>query len=299
MQRWANMRGGLLMSLEARQAITSYIFLLPWLIGLALFVLYPLGYSLYMSFHRVRFTGEGMVMEPYAFSNFTYIFWGDNQFVPILMNVFKNSVVIIPVIIIFALFISILLNQRFPGRMFFRAIFFLPVIFGTGQVLSEIFFQNAGGMELAQQYDIATFIATRVPSFWATPILTVLNMFVLILWYSGVQILIFLSGLQTISKTVYEASRIDGATKWEMFWKITLPAMSPFIVLNIIYTVVDMFTLPLINPILQLIVANMQNPTLGYGYASAQGWVYFIVIFVFLAVVLGLSRRYVHYAGER
>ncbi|MDF2657729.1 MAG: transporter permease [Paenibacillus sp.] len=287
------------LSIETQQAISGYLFLIPWLVGLGLFVLFPLGFSLYMSFQKVRFTGDGMKFEYKGWENYSYAFLSDNTFVTALINIVKNTMLVIPIIVLFSLFVAILLNMKFRGRMSFRAIFFLPVIFSTGQVLSEIFNQKAGSLDMLNKYDIAGFVSANVPTFWADPILTVLNLFVVILWYSGVQILIYLAGLQTIGSSVYEASLIDGATAWEMFWKITLPALTPFILLNVIYTVVDMFTVPLLNPVLNMIVTNMSAPNLGYGYASAQGWIYFSVVFALLLVVLGLSRRFVHYSGER
>jgi ABC-type sugar transport system permease subunit len=111
-----------------------------------------------------------------------------------------------------------------------------------------------------------------------------MDSFVLVLWYSGVQILIFLAGRQTIPPSVYEASRIDGANPWETFWKITLPAMIPFILLNLIYTTVDLFTFPS-NPILT------QVNTTEYGRSSALAWIYFVIIFVFIGIILLLFSR--------
>ncbi|PYI55440.1 carbohydrate ABC transporter permease [Paenibacillus flagellatus] len=294
---WRKRRSRL--SIEAQQAISGYVFLVPWLVGLGLFVLFPLGFSLYMSFQKVRFTGEGMKFEFKGWENYSYAFLSDNTFVAALINILKNTLLVIPIIVLFSLFVAILLNMKFRGRMGFRAVFFLPVIFSTGQVLSEIFNQKAGSLDMLNKYDIAGFVSANVPTFWAEPILTVLNLFVVILWYSGVQILIYLAGLQTIGTSVYEASLIDGATPWEMFWKITLPALTPFILLNVVYTIVDMFTVPLLNPVLNMIVSNMTVANLGYGYASAQGWIYFSVVFVLILIVLGLSRKFVHYAGER
>lgn len=287
-------------SIERRTALGGYLFLLPWLAGLILFVIYPLLYSMYMSFHRVRFTGKGMVLEPLGWGNYTYIFLSDNVFVASILGVLKNSLFIIPIIVVFAFFVAILLNLKFPGRFFFRGIFFLPVIFGTGQVIMQVFgVAGAGKLELLERYNVAGAVADNLPQIWAEPVMSVLNAFVLILWYSGVQMLIFISGLQTIGTSVYEAAKIDGATPWETFWKITLPAMTPFIVLNLIYTIVDMFTLPLVNPIMDLILGNMSKPQLGYGYASAQGWVYFLFMFAMLLIVLFASRKWVYYAGKR
>ncbi|BBH18996.1 ABC transporter permease [Paenibacillus baekrokdamisoli] len=291
---------GRFINMERRTALGGYLFLLPWLIGLALFVIYPLMYSMYMSFHRVNFTGKGMVLKPIGWDNYTYAFFSDNVFIAAILSTLKSSLFIIPIIVVFAFFVAILLNLKFPGRFFFRGIFFLPVIFGTGQVIMQIFgVASAGRLEMLDRYNIVEFVTENLPMVWAEPVLSVLNSFVLILWYSGVQILIFISGLQTIGVSVYEAAKIDGATPWVTFWKITLPAMTPFILLNLIYTMVDMFTLPLVNPIMDMILGNMSNSQLGYGYASAQGWIYFIFMFAMLLLVLLVTRRLVYYAGKR
>ncbi|RAV19281.1 sugar ABC transporter permease [Paenibacillus contaminans] len=277
---------------EKRQALVGYLFLLPWLVGLCAFVLYPLGYSFFMSFHKVRITSDGLGMKPVGWDNYKYAFLQDNQFVLMFAAVLKETLMYIPIITVFALFVAVLLNFRFPGRMLFRAVFFLPVIFATGQVLTEIFNQGAGGLDILVKYDVASFIQYNLPKFWAEPLLNVLRAFVLILWYSGVQIIIFIAGLQTIGRTVYEAATIDGASPWETFWKITLPAISPFIVLNMLYTIVDLFTFPF-NPIVSWISWNMTNSGTGYGYASALGWIYFTAVFLLILVVLGVTKKFV------
>jgi ABC-type sugar transport system permease subunit len=283
-------------SIEMRDAITAYILLIPWLIGLGMFVLYPIIYSLYMSFMDVRVTGTGIVMKPIAWGNYKQAFLIDNEFTLLLANYLKECLLIIPIIVLFALFVSIILNLKFPGKGVFRAIFFLPVIFATGQVLTEIFSQGAAGLSILDQYNIRPYIEQNLPGIFAEPLLGVLNMFVLILWYSGVQVLIFLAGLQTIGRPVYEAAGIDGASPWEIFWKITLPAITPFILLNVIYTIVDMFTFPF-SPILELITHHMKYT--GYGYASAIGWIYFSIVFIIILLVMWLFWRISRYSRER
>ncbi|MDF2815009.1 MAG: transporter permease, partial [Paenibacillus sp.] len=164
------------------------------------------------------------------------------------------------------------------------AVFFLPVIFTTGQVLTEFISEGEGNLDFLARYYLTALIVTYVPAAWAEPIVRVLDSFVLILWYSGVQILIFLAGRQTIPPSVYEAARIDGANPWETFWKITLPAMMPFILLNLIYTTVDLFTFPG-NPILT------QVNTAEYGLSSALAWIYFVIIFIFLGLIYFMYSR--------
>ncbi|MCR2807044.1 carbohydrate ABC transporter permease [Paenibacillus soyae] len=269
---------------------TGLLFMLPWLIGFCSFVLVPVGWSLFMSFNKVQVSVGGFKYDYIGLENFRDAFLKDNEFPVQLITYFQQMLLMVPIIVLFALFISLMLNQRFPGRFLYRALFFLPVIFATGQVLSELFTQEVGEIPFIDQYNLEPLVAEYVGQQFAEPVMSVLGNAVLILWYSGVQILIFVAGFQTISPTIYEAVRIDGATPWDSFWKITLPATVPFISLNILYTIIDLFTFPL-NPVIAHIRENMFKVDTGYGYASALAWIYFAFIFVLIAIVLGLFGR--------
>lgn len=266
------------------------LFILPWILGFFIFVAYPLVYSLFMSFHRVKITGKGIQTTYVGTQYYRNILFVDggvlyNDLLPFL----RQSLIMIPIIIFFSLMIAIMLNQKFWGRGLFRALFFLPVIFATGQVMNNFLSQGQGQLDMVAQFELTSAISNYLPTSWAKPIISIMNSFVLILWYSGVQILIFLAGRQTITASVYEAARIDGANPWETFWKITLPAMTPFILLNTIYTIVDLFTFPT-NPIITKV------NTTDYGSSSALAWIYFIIIFVVLGLIMLLFARV---AGSR
>ncbi|WP_246608638.1 carbohydrate ABC transporter permease [Paenibacillus agaridevorans] len=269
---------------------TGYLFMLPWAIGFSAFVGFPVGWSLFNSFNNVRLTNDGFIYEWVGLENFRRVLTEDNIYPIQLLTYFQEMLLIIPLILIFSFFVSLLLNQRLPGRSLIRAIFFLPVIFATGQVLMELFGQGAGKLPFIAQYNLDGVIREFVGPRIAEPLLNVLSKAVIILWYSGVQILIFIAGYQTISRSVYEAIRIDGATPWESFWKITLPEMVPFIGLNAIFTVVDLFTFPF-NPVMYTVRDNMFRPQTGYGYASAQAWMYFLLILFLLGAVLWITYR--------
>ncbi|GBG09443.1 ABC transporter permease [Paenibacillus sp. MY03] len=269
---------------------TGYLFMLPWAIGFSAFVGFPVGWSLFNSFNNVRLTNDGFKYEWVGLENFRRVLTEDNIYPIQLLTYFQEMLLIIPLILIFSFFVSLLLNQRLPGRSLIRAIFFLPVIFATGQVLMELFGQGAGKLPFIAQYNLDGVIREFVGPRIAEPLLNVLSKAVIILWYSGVQILIFIAGYQTISRSVYEAIRIDGATPWESFWKITLPGMIPFIGLNAIFTVVDLFTFPF-NPVMYTVRDNMFRPQTGYGYASAQAWMYFLLILFLLGAVLWITYR--------
>ncbi|WP_409340808.1 carbohydrate ABC transporter permease [Paenibacillus sp. MBLB4367] len=265
--------------------IEGSIFIAPWILGFLIFMAFPLGYSLYMSFHQVRILGTGVESIPVGLKYYKYILLenGDilyNQLFPFL----RQALMMIPIILVFSLLVAIMLNQKFPGRSIFRSIFFLPVIFTTGQVVREFITQGEGDLGFLGRYNLTALVQQNLTGAWAAPIVAVMGSFVLILWYSGVQILIFLAGRQTIGSSVYEAARIDGATPWEVFWKITLPGMTPFILLNLIYTTVDLFTFPT-NPILT------QVSTSSYGQSSALAWIYFVIILLFLGIIIGIFNK--------
>jgi len=275
---------------QAKRYGVGLAFMLPWLIGFCVFVAIPIGWSMFMSLHKVAVVPGGFKYDWIGMQNFRDAFLKDNVFPIELITYFQQMLLMVPIIVIFALLISLLLNQKFPGRFVYRALFFLPVIFATGQVLSELFSQGAGDIPFLDQYNLEPLVTQYIGGELAKTVMGVLARVVLILWYSGVQILIFISGYQTISPSIYEAVRIDGASPWDSFWKITLPATVPFISLNVLYTIIDLFTFPL-NPVLQHIKDNMFKVETGYGYASALAWVYFGFIFILIALVLWLFGR--------
>lgn len=268
------------LSSVALRKMEGSLFIAPWVIGFLSFIAFPLGYSLYMSFQRVKITASGIEYTPVGVQYYREILLADggllyNDLLPFL----RQSLLMIPVIIVFSMMVAILLNQKFVGRDFFRVIFFLPVIFSTGQIITEFIAQGEGTLAFTTEFEVGRFISTYLPATWANPINKIVSSFVLVLWSSGVQILIFLAGRQTISASVYEAARIDGAAPWETFWKITLPGLSPFIFLNLIYTVVDLFTFPQ-NPIISKV--NTTN----YGLSSALAWIYFVIVIAFLSIAI-------------
>ncbi|MFC4600054.1 carbohydrate ABC transporter permease [Cohnella hongkongensis] len=275
----------------------GYLFMLPWMIGFAAFVAFPIGWSLWNSFNQVFITSEGFKYTWVGLDNFRRMLIENNAYPIILLTYFQEVLLIIPLILIFSFLVSLLLNEKFPGRGWMRALFFLPVIFATGQVVMELFVQGAGELPFMEQYNLDLILRQYFNEGTASMLLGILSKAVIILWYSGVQILIFIAGFQTIPKTVYEAVKVDGASPWESFWKITFPGMLPFIGLNAVYTIVDLFTFPF-NPVLEIVRNNMFSPTTGYGYASAMAWLYFALVLMLLGLALWLTYRATKGRGE-
>lgn len=190
----------------------------------------------------------------------------------------------VPIILVFSVLIAMLLNQPIKGRGIFRSIFFLPVIIASGPVINELISQGAGGTSLLERYGFISLINNNLAPRFAEPVVGIFSKIVIIFWFSGVQILIFLAGLQKMDKQVYEAAEIDGAGAWETFWKITLPSLANLVFVNTIYTIVLLATFSE-NEVIKNIRANMFDIKTGYGMASAMAWVYFLIVMTFIGVV--------------
>ncbi len=280
-------------SRKVRENLIGYSFISIWIIGLLVFMIYPLLMSIYYSFSDVRILGTGISVEFHGFTNFTNLFKLEEGFVfiELLISFVKELVLQVPIIIIFSVLIAVLLNQKIKGRGFFRSIFFLPVIIASGPVISELISQGAGGANVFETYGFIQIIEQSLNPQIAEPIINVFSQIIIIFWFSGVQILIFLAGLQKVDGQIYEAAKVDGAGAWETFWKITLPTLRNLIFVNFIYTIVLLSTFS-DNIVIQSIKSNMfnQRPGTGYGFATAMSWVYFLVIMTLIGIVVIIFR---------
>lgn len=259
----------------------AMLFCLPWLIGFGLFSAYPIIQSFAFSFNNVSVTAKGVVQNSVGWSNYASVLTADPDFIEDLQSYLQQMLVYVPVIIVVSLTLALLLNSIKHGKGFFRTLFFLPVIISSGPVITLLIDQGVASFPGASSIDYAL-LAQSVPAFLVGLLKTLITNFVVILWFSGIQTLIFLAGIQKLDKSMYEAAKIDGASGWECFWKITLPALNPIIVINVIFTVVIQSTFSL-NPIIGKISGDMYAVGKGYGYASAEAWIYF---FVLLAVLI-------------
>ncbi len=283
--------------LAKRDAITGLIFILPWLIGACVFLAYPLGASFWYALNNIRSTPLGKVFNYIGYGNFTQILLSDPDFLTKIVDYLTTTIISVPVIVVFALIIAMMLNQNIKGRGFFRLIFFLPVIIVSGPILGMLTAQGAGSITAIDTQAITTAISGFLPSALAEPISGIFENMITILWYSGVQILIFLSALQKVDRSMYEAAQIDGGSGWECFWKITLPTIKPMILLNCVYTVVFISNNNQ-NEIIELIKTSMFSGTKekGYGYASAMAWLYSIIVLLIVGLfaVLFMAKKDVY-----
>lgn len=266
-----------------REALTGYAFISIWICGFLLFTMFPLFRTIWFSLNNVKITATGIETTFTGFKNFQDAFLLDVAFAETLIDYLFQLVVLVPIIIVFSIIVAILLNLKIRGKSILRTIYFLPVIITSGPVIQKLIDEGATTFPGLEQFIELSVLQQTFPAPIARVISFLVSSFIIILWFSGVQILIFLAGLQKLDKGMYEAADIDGASKWESFWKLTLPAMNPLIAVNIIYTIVT-YSFFALNPIIALILGSMYATGKGFGYASALAWIYFAVILVVLGM---------------
>ncbi len=276
-------------SLRSRDRLIGLGFLTPWILGLMALTLFPIGYSFLMSISRVEFTVNGMKPTVLGFKWFQEIFTTDANFIPALISTVKFIAFSTPMILVAAVILALLLNKVTKGKGFFRALFFFPVVVISGPVMSKLIGNDATLLIQASDYGVYQIIA-NLPDVISTPLLYIFDNVVLILWYSGVQILIILAGLQKINKPIYEAASIDGASGWQIFWKITFPYLRPMILLCGIYTIVDLAGMPS-NELAKLVKNNLTRLDAPYSYSAAISWLYTAVVLILLGVAYLLLRE--------
>ncbi len=275
------------------ETFSGYMFLLPWLIGFCVFVAYPIIQTFIFSFGDVQIRLGEINTTFIGFGNYAKALLQDSKFTQALGDYAMQIILYVPVITVVSLILAMLLNSKLKGTGFFRTIFFFPVIITSGPVIKMFIDQGVASFPGIENLIDFEKLAETLPQFLVDSLQFLTSEFIMILWFSGIQILVFMTGLQKMDKSMYEAAKIDGATKWEMFWKITLPALNPTIVLNVVFTVV-MQSIFSLNPIINKIQTDMNatDGSGGYGYASAMAWIYFIVMLVILGVAVLIFKKH-------
>ena len=276
---------------RARSTITGTMFFLPWLIGFFAITAYPLIYSLVICFNQVQIRPGAIELEPIGWEYFRQAFAVDTEYPTKLISSVCSVAMGTPLVVVCSLVIALLLNGRFRGRTVYRIVFFLPVVIMSGPVMSELMSESSA-MSINMDIMGIRSILMELNYGWANVLLTFLNSFVRILWFCGVQIIVFLAGLQKIDRNMYEAAAIDGATAWESFWKITLPHLRPIILLNTIYTIIEMGTAS-DDATNGKIVGAIRDIARPYSYAAVLSWIYAfcLLLLILLAFVLLKPRK--------
>lgn len=276
---------------RTRSTITGMLFFLPWLIGFFAITAYPLAYSLVICFNQVQIKPGEIILEPVGWEYFRQAFAVDTEYPTKLLSSLASVLMGTPLVVVFSLVIALLLNRRFRGRTVYRIVFFLPVVIMSGPVMSELMTESSA-MSINMDIMGLRSILMELDYGWARILLTFLNSFVRILWFCGVQIIVFLAGLQKIDRNMYEAAAIDGATAWEAFWKITLPHLRPIILLNAIYTIIEMGTAA-DDATNGKIVGAIRDIARPYSYAAVLSWIYAfgLLLLILLAFLLLRLRK--------
>jgi ABC-type sugar transport system permease subunit len=287
------------LTLRRRNALNGFIFISIWLVGLLIFFLIPLFRNFALSVTNAQLSTMRDGSYRYiGVQNYIEAFSVDIEFLPYLLDTMQSLIIDVPVILAFSLAVALLAVQPMRGNNVFRAIFFLPVVIGSAVVVGRLFDQLGNQLVLfrgqaAQQF-LYIYLGDQLPYF-----ISFLSRSVFVLWRSGVQILIFIAGLKSIDPTLYEVAQVDGASGWSQFWKITLPMLSPVILINITYTIIDSFT-DYFNTVLRYIrVVTFQQNTMRLGYPSALGVIYFLLVFLLVILIFGIVSRFTFYRGER
>ena len=317
------------MRYDNQKVFASFLFLAPVLLGFLIFFAYPLVMSFIYSFSDVSIlNGEtqisfGKFMEVVKevdaegnevirnitindiFYNYKYALQGHATFIVDLWETVKTTVVDTVVITIFSLLIAVMLNGDFKGRGFIRAVFFLPVVFNsealdtaleaTQAIDSVLSSAGTESGELAKLFNLAQFMQQIGLPVWLVTFLSdITGAIYRTITYSGVQILVFLAAIQSVPGHLYEAAKIEGATAYESFWKITLPMVSPQIITVVVYTIVDSFLRSGINDVI-----DYQYTQAFYGKHAAMSWIYVIASVLILAIAVGILNKVVFYQDDK
>ena len=300
------------MNKTQRENILGYIFLSVWAVGFVILTLYPLIYTFFLSFSDVGyhlgydpvFFGNGKLFPNWVgFENYSNLFFNNTSFLYQKLPTFLMSMAFfLPIVVFIAFVLAMLLNTKIVGKTVFRIIYFLPVIIISGELLNML--QNDGGGNDSIRLTIdGTFIYSVLNSI-STKAVEYANFvfqnFIIILWMTGVPIVLFISGLQKIDRSLYEAAEIDGANKWQALWTVTFPLIKSVILIACLFTIVQIASIDMtgINPIKSSgdaanpgITELMSGTTAKYGMAAAMAWVQTLIVLVFVVVVFLLFRE--------
>ena len=302
-------------SLEGRKARAGWWFVLPFVIGIIVIYIPIILDSLRLSFSTMSIVpGGGYALKWVGFKNYSDALLSDPNFVQVLVGSIKQLVFDIPAIVIFALFMAIVLNQKMVGRAVFRAIFFIPVIISTGiidsldqasgAVMSSYMSSGidtgsgSSAAEIISVVDVTSLLGNMaVGTELVAYVVNIVNNIFNIVNRSGVQMLVFLAGLQSINPSIYESCTMEGATAWETFWKITFPMISPMILVNAVYTLIDSFTSEsnTVMSYINKVYIGAVNPKDCQVLSTAMAWIYFLVVILLLVFVALLLSSFVFY----
>ncbi|MDF2698938.1 MAG: ABC-type transport system, permease component [Haloplasmataceae bacterium] len=280
--------------------VNGYLFLLPWLIGFIVFTFGPFIYTFYLSFTSVESnTSGGFDIDWLGIKNYNELIDRDiPEFIPSIVNFVIMQALYVPVILVMSFILGLLLNQEIKFRTSFRTIFFLPVIILSGTVMNQF---TSRGIGLTNFGEVNNNLIFKMIGNY-TPFLTeglqfIFNNFTMVLWFTGIPIVLFINALQKIDRQLFEAAQIDGANWWQMLWKITIPNIKSTAMIVSIYTIINLGLYSInaryngIMNIFDILNRDLKNVTKGLGYASAEAALYSIVVLIFVLLVMVIFRE--------
>lgn len=281
-------------SFRKRQNRLGYMFMLPWIIGFAIFTAVPFIATIYLSFTEVRQTVLGFKITWIGLGNYFMTFFENVEFVPALLAFLSMIIPYTFVIVVLSFILAYLLNRITFLRGLLRTIYFLPVIIMSGPVMYQLIDSSSRGSESEQARHftdifIVQMIAVYSPDL-AEILIGVFDQLSIILWFTGIPIILYINGLQKINPSLFEAASIDSANSWQILWKITIPIIKPIVLVVTIFTIANIGTFS-INPVYDLIRTATENTSGGLGIASTYAWVYSFVVLLLIGIVFQLFRN--------
>ena len=288
---------------QQRQNRTGYMFMAPWIVGFAAFTLFPFLFTIYLSFTNVKKTIAGYEISFTGVNNYIKAFVGNTEFLPALLNYLKMIIPYTAIVVVLSFIIAYLLCKINTGKGILRTIYFLPVIIMSGPVMSQIMSVQSAADTAAQKVSSAVeqtnaysniFIMQIIHSYspaLAQGLADVFDQLSIILWFTGIPIVLFINGLQKINKSIYEAAKIDSANAWQIMWKITIPMLRQIGLIITVFTVIQLGMFESINPVYELIQEKTGETGTGLGYAATYAWIYTIIVLLIVGFVFLLFKN--------
>ena len=280
-------------SFQRRQDKYGYIFMAPWIIGFIVFTFIPFIMTAYLSFTDVKQDIRGFNISFVGIKNYREAFLVNTEFTPALVAFLGMIIPYTVVIVIMAFILAMMLNSIVKGKSLFRTIYFLPVVVLSGPVMYQLMNLET---EIEGQINplYYTFVIRMIYSYsevLADAMVSLFDNLSIILWFTGIPIVLFINGLQKINPSLYEAARIDSATSWQILWKITMPIIRPTALIVSIFTIVQLGAMDNINPGLTQIKETTANTSGGFGYAATLSWVYSLIVLIIIGLTFLLFRE--------
>lgn len=284
-------------SIEQLKERYAYMFISPWIIGMIVFFLFPIFHSIYLSFAKMSIGTEGVATEFVSTANYYKILVTEPDYLDNVLLALKNLFISVPFILVVSMVLALLLNGSYKGRIFYRGLYFLPVIIASGTVLQ--LFLTAGSSNATQAavsdaagFDLIDFDAVlsglNLPSFIEEYISLALGEIFMLVWQSGIQTILIIAGLQSIPDLHYEVARVEGANAWETFWFVTFPQLIRTMVLVVIFSIIEVCAANT-NDVISAAYRKFND--IEYGVGSAMLWFYYIFVAAIMLIIFFVYQR--------